>query len=61
LISDKENAGALETARKENVPHFFVNPKEFQIKVYLKRKWLDIIKDLIVTWLPGWIYENFKP
>src|SRR5690554_5516909 len=45
LISDKENAGALETAKKENVPHFFVNPKDFQNKGLFEKKMVEIIKE----------------
>ncbi len=45
LISDKENTGALETAKKENVPHFFVNPKDFQNKGLFEKKMVEIIKE----------------
>lgn len=44
LISDKENAGALETARKENIPHFFVNPRDFKDKGLYENKMVEIIK-----------------
>jgi phosphoribosylglycinamide formyltransferase-1 len=44
LISDKENAGALETARKENIPNFFVNPRDFKDKGLYEKKMVEIIK-----------------
>ena len=44
LISDKENAGALDTAKKENVPHFFVNPRDFKDKGLYEKKMVEIIK-----------------
>ncbi len=44
LISDKENAGALETARKENIPNFFVNPRDFKDKGLYENKMVEIIK-----------------
>lgn len=45
LISDKEKAGALETAEKENVPNYFVDPKSFQDKSAFEMKMTEIIKE----------------
>ncbi len=43
LISDKENAGALETAKEEGIPHFFVNPKDFENKEAFENKMVEIV------------------
>ena len=45
LISDKENAGALSTAGKENIPKFFLDPKKFPDKASFEIKMTEIIKE----------------
>ncbi len=45
LISDKENAGVLETAKKENIPSYYINPKDFSDKKLYEKKMVEIIEE----------------
>lgn len=45
LLSDKEQSGALMTAKKENIPNFHINPKNFKDKKNFEEEMVKIIKD----------------
>ncbi|MGL4671055.1 MAG: phosphoribosylglycinamide formyltransferase [Cetobacterium sp.] len=44
LIVDKKDAFAIERAKALGIPHYFVNPKEFNTKMEYEEKIIEILK-----------------
>ena len=51
VLSDKENAGALERARQENIPAYWVNPADFSGKIQFEEGILATIKEFNVDYI----------
>ncbi|MDD4665428.1 MAG: phosphoribosylglycinamide formyltransferase [Clostridia bacterium] len=51
VLSDQENAVALERAKKEGIPSFWVNPAEFSTKKEYEEKLVQVINSFTVDYL----------